>query len=173
MVRKRVLTGGPCSGKTSLIVEFEKLGYKIIHEVAREVIGERINNKVTSQEIRERQREMLRRQIILEDLTDLEEEIVFLDRGIIDGFAYSKYFLGNLPYDISNLKISGRYEKVFSLNSLPFIHDGLRIEKDDDEARKIHSYILREYKSQGYEVTEVPSMSLHERVKLILQRIGE
>jgi predicted ATPase len=40
-----VITGAPCSGKTSVIRELEKRGYRVVHEVARAYIeGKRAEN---------------------------------------------------------------------------------------------------------------------------------
>lgn len=39
-LKKIVLTGGPCCGKTTLIEELNKRGYPVLHETAREVLNE-------------------------------------------------------------------------------------------------------------------------------------
>jgi predicted ATPase len=37
-----VITGAPSSGKTSVICDLEKLGYRVVHEVARAYLDEQL-----------------------------------------------------------------------------------------------------------------------------------
>ena len=39
-MRKMVLTGGACSGKTTLVNELKRRGYNVLEEVARQVLEE-------------------------------------------------------------------------------------------------------------------------------------
>ena len=43
-----VITGPPCSGKTTLIDKLEALGYPVVHEVARWVIEGNIKDDMTA-----------------------------------------------------------------------------------------------------------------------------
>lgn len=47
-----IITGGPSSGKTSLIKKIESLGFKIIHETARAIIEYELKRGKTLNEIR-------------------------------------------------------------------------------------------------------------------------
>ena len=41
MIKRIVITGGPSSGKTSIIDKLQSLGHKCLEEVSREIIKER------------------------------------------------------------------------------------------------------------------------------------
>lgn len=161
---KIVLAGGPCSGKSSVIEELFRRGHCVVREAAREVLEVR-GERIVSADL---QREISRKQVELE--RDLDEGLVFLDRGLVDVVAYSNYALGELPDDLKGLQFRGRYSKVFLLDRLPFQDDGLRVESGEEVAREIHEEIARAYENFGYEIERVPVMPIGERADYILKR---
>ena len=80
---KVVLTGGPCCGKTSLINEFEKRGYNVMHEKAREIIEESETINL----------DYLHREIVIRQGREENgiEGLVFLDRGLVDVVGYCNF----------------------------------------------------------------------------------
>ncbi len=98
-----VLTGGPCSGKTTLINALEKLNYSCLHEAALMVIKQ-LNNEmgVAEQEAWRKTHPLLfqqridQMQISLEKLSYDPSSLFILDRSRIDTLAYIEYSHENL-----------------------------------------------------------------------------
>ncbi|MDH3353268.1 MAG: ATP-binding protein [Nanoarchaeota archaeon] len=157
--RKIVLIGGPSSGKSTLIGELGKRGYNVMNEVAREVIGERAHIEATPDEITTRQGLIYVRQVEAEKCAGL----IFLDRGVLDIVAYSNHLLGYTPFEV----VDPKYDRICSLERLPFVDDGLRVESGDEEAQMIHEKILDVYREYNYSLLSIPvikSGSLEESV---------
>ncbi len=173
-MKKFVLAGGPCSGKTTIIDELEKKGFDVIKEVAREVLERRKHFEVTKEEVLTRQKLIAKKQIEQEEVFEKNPpllDILFSDRCAIDGLAYLKHSLKHIPKEIMDLIESRKYTKIFFLERLPFQNDGLRIEKDEQEAKKIHNKLLSFYKLSGHEIIQVPIMPINERVSFILKNL--
>jgi predicted ATPase len=157
MTQKYVLAGGPCCGKTTLLSELERRGYLVLSEVAREILEERADNHPDHNEHRIRQELIFRSQV--EKEKELSGRLAFLDRGVFDNFAYQEHLLGEtISHYLDIARNHPRYDEVFVLDLLPFEHDGLRIEKDGTEAKKLHDLIIDSYKSFGYSPIFVPAM---------------
>ena len=172
-LRKVVLTGGPSSGKSTLIKELERRGHKILHEVARSVLEERRDIATTKDEWLVRQDLIYKRQLAEEEKAS---GLVFLDRGTIDIVAYSKHILGYVPLEVEK----NNYFAVFPLERLPFVKDGLRAENGDEEAQRIHEKILETYSEFGYTLTFIPAFnektieeSVSKRADYLLSRLRE
>jgi len=149
-IKKIVLTGGPSSGKTSVIKELKRRGFRVLSESGRTILGVMGSPKS--------KKEMVKVQLLIcclqKILESYCEKKTFLDRSLIDIFAYSKHFFGSLPKCMSLPNY--RYDKVFVLDRLPFVADGLRIESCDGEAKKMHNLVLAEYELHGYRPIVVP-----------------
>ncbi len=173
LMKKIVLTGGPCSGKTTTIQKLNKLGFLVINEIATEVILERQNIPLSKEEFLKRQDLIFERQLFKEkEYQKGNNSILFLDRGLIDGLAYTIFYAGEeaiKKYDFDFNK--KRYDLIFSLEQLPFAKEGFRIEDSEEEARRIHRDILNLYEKYGYELIFVPKMTVEERVGFILDKV--
>jgi len=89
--RWTVITGAPCSGKTTVIRRLEQMGYRVVHEVARSIIDLEMARGLTLEQIRSDpdrfERGILERKLAIE--SDLpEDEEIFFDRGMPDSIAY-------------------------------------------------------------------------------------
>ena len=88
-----VITGAPSSGKTSVICELERLGYRVVHEVARAFIDEELKKGKTIEQIKADElafeRHILYKKIKIEESLP-KKEIIFLDRASPDSIAYFK-----------------------------------------------------------------------------------
>lgn len=167
IMKKVVITGGPCSGKTTVINILNEKGYYVIGEIARKVLLERKNNLLNKDEFAIRQTIMAERQIAKEKgLETRKEKLVIFDRSLIDILAYCRYFDINHPKIINNINLSKNYDFVFILDPLPFEKDEVRIENEED-ALTIHNLLYDIYKNLGYNIIQVPVMNIEKRINFM------
>lgn len=172
-----VLTGGPTNGKSTLLKKLKDFGHLVLEETAREVLEERRNFVVNDAERLIREQEIFRRQIKREAEAIIKnKDRHFLDRSLIDVIAYSDYHLGYIPDEFKSIDLKNRYNNVFFLERLPFIPDGTRIEKDDNEAERIHRKLIDTYCEMGYNLISVPVFpvdKINDRIDFILSYINK
>ena len=168
-----VITGGPSSGKSTVIRLLKDQGYTTTQEVARHYIDLQRMNGRSVDEIRANQRQfqhkILNMQIDMERRLDPQEQ-VFLDRGLPDELAYYQYF--NIEPDgklLDYLK-TATYKKVFILELLSLDKDYARTE-DVDAQIALHQLIIDTYKSRNDEIVMVPVLPPKERVAFILKNL--
>lgn len=168
-----VITGGPCSGKTTVVTILKNRGYLTSIEEARHYIDLKQANGKGVEEVRLHQtafqRHVLHMQIALENSLPTGD-LVFLDRAIPDARAYYRYL--NLPEDqklASELEAVG-YKKVFILDPLPLVNDYAR--REDAAAQKmIHHRIVEVYRELPFPIVHVPVLPPEERADLILANL--
>ncbi len=90
LLMKIVITGGPCSGKTTTIKHLEEEGHKVLHEVPRQIlIDYQKNRKRHPKDFHKFQYEILIR--TLERNKQIKKgELTFLDIDIPESIAYFK-----------------------------------------------------------------------------------
>ncbi len=168
-----VITGGPSTGKTTVINLLTERGYKTTIEHARHYIDTMKEEGRTVEEIRANKRKF---QLGVLDMQIEQEaelspsETVFLDRAIPDAMAYYRFL--KLEYDkiLLDAMKEVAYKKIFILDRLPFVNDYARTE--DEQAQKlIHQLIIEVYQSLGFPVVFVPVISPDERVEFILKNL--
>jgi len=167
-----VITGAPCSGKTAVIRELEKLGYPVVHEVARAYINKRLKTGETIDRIKADilsfERHILNKKIEIEQSL-FKKETVFLDRAVPDSIGY--YILEGLdPDDPIQKSRLWRYKKIFFFDRICFEKDPVRSE-DDKIASRIDGLLKESYRMLGYEIIFVPLMTVNERVSFILKHV--
>jgi predicted ATPase len=161
--KRYVITGGPCSGKTTLINELEKVGYNVSHEVAREILIKKPGIKLECLEEEiwniQRQRE-----------EQYQGKTTFFDRSLLDVIAYSIIFLKNIPDYTREINLQNRYKKIFVLDRLSFKKDDIRYETVE-QAEEIHKKIIEIYSNFGYKIENVPVMPTEKRINYLLDKI--
>jgi len=177
MQKKIVITGGPGTGKSTVIVELEKQNYNCMHEISREVTLMARKNGIEQLFLKD---PMLFSKMLLEgrvqQFKKAEKEnsnIVFFDRGIPDVFAYMNYLGVEYPsifVDKSN--DNTYYNTVFIMPPWKdiYITDNERYESFE-QSLAIYNHLKIAYKSLGYKIIEVPFGSVKERAKFILKNI--
>lgn len=158
-------------GKSAVIALLASKGHCVVSETARRVIEE---ERVKKSDILPWGNVKKFQEVVAQRQLDQESEIeggeAFLDRGIIDGYAYC--IQGNVPppkiiFDHGK----NRYHKVFLLERLPHYEtDGARKEKREFQV-VIHKLIERVYREFGYTIIYVPILSIEERVAFILDAV--
>jgi predicted ATPase len=167
-----VITGAPSSGKTTLINQLAQQGYSIAHEVARDYIQGLLTNHYTLEDLK-RKNSQLQRDILAVALKRERrlktQQLIFFDRGTVDSLGYFNYYqleAQHIKHGCERL----RYKKIFYCHQLPVVDDHIRVE-DTNTAIKIGRSIYRAYVNQGYQMIDLPAVSVEQRVKLILSQI--
>lgn len=167
-----VITGAPCSGKTTVIRELEKRGYRVVQEIARAHIDKALMKGKTIQEIKADIKAF--EQHILDKKVEIEaslpkNETIFLDRAIPDSIAY--FTLEGLDPEgpIEKSRIT-RYQKIFFFEKLAFQKDAVRSE-DEKIAAELDRLLQKSYQMLGYEIIHVPLAPVGDRVEFVLKNV--
>ena len=168
-----VITGGPSSGKSTVIRALKDMGYKTTIELARHYIDLQRMNGRSTEEIRANQRQfqhkVLNLQIDLERRLDPKEQI-FFDRALPDEVAYYEYFKLEPDEKLVEYLKTASYKKIFVMDLLPLDSDYARTE--DREAQiDLHNRIIDVYKKRGEPIVFVPVLPVKERVQFVLEHL--
>jgi predicted ATPase len=167
-----VITGAPCSGKTSVVSRLATMGFRVVPEAARAYIEEMISSgkslEQTKADIQLFEWSILQRKIKIESNLP-SNETIFLDRAIPDSIAYYKAagLSASEPLEKSRFI---RYRAVFHFERLRFHKDQVRNE-DANMAETLDEMLRQSYKMLGYEAIEVPVMQVEKRADFILRRM--
>lgn len=169
-----VITGGPCSGKTTLIDLLADKGFQTVPETARLYMENEIAKGRRIEDIRENV-EVLERSLIEIQLrfehAIRTTDIAFLDRGLPDGLTYCR-IAGMNPNEILSECFYHRYASIFMLECLPIEQDEIRIE-DEATAEFLKEWLVRDYSALGYSVVRVPVLPPDDRLEFVLEKIDE
>ncbi|XLS30495.1 AAA family ATPase [Flavobacteriaceae bacterium M23B6Z8] len=174
-MRRIVITGGPGTGKTSLITALESRGYTCMPEISRQVTLEARAQGIDQLFLKD---PMLFSRKLLEGrkkqflhAAELATSPVFLDRGLPDVLAYMNYIGDKYPEEFNAACRSHRYDKVFILPPWKEIYtsDNERYESFE-QAKLIHQALQSTYIGFNYKLTEVPTGNLEMRIDFIIDR---
>ena len=172
-----MITGGPGTGKTTLIKKLEKKGYTCLHEVSREVIKkaqqEGIEQLFLTNPLLFSQRLLDGRLHQFEEVKSYQENHLFYDRGLPDVTAYMDYASQTYPEYFTKACSENRYDMVFLLPPWKKIYkqDNERYESFT-EAEKIHDALLKGYENYNYDVQLVPVGTVEKRITFILENLN-
>jgi len=176
MPKKYVLTGGPGTGKSALLLELERRGEYVVREAAIDVIFLSQAKGIMEpwRDIDAFQDEIVRLQLHRERNLPSDLGRVFLDRGIPDGLAYFK--LKNVPPTTFVFGRSGvlDYESsAFFLEPLGIYNQTKTRRESQSEAEELGNLLIKVYEHIGFDIVKIPPLSVEERANLILSRINQ
>ena len=179
-----MITGGPSTGKTSVIEALEKRGYYCVHELIRSLtaaVKETDNFKdLTANPILSVKDSLAFNTKLLEgriaqykSVKETDCNIVFFDRGIPDVHAYMNCF--GQPYD-QTFELpaqSFRYDLVLLMPPWREIYatDAERFESYE-ASEGIFTALENTYRDFGYDTILVPKASVMERTDFILDVVN-
>lgn len=176
MQQKIVITGGPGTGKSTVIEELIQLQYTCMPEISRKITLDARRKGIEQLFLK---KPLLFSQLLLDGREDQfyqaekkNKEIVFFDRGIPDVHGYMNYLGVNYPQNYIEKSMKLRYSSVFMMPPWQkiYITDNERYESFE-QALAIHNHLKRTYLELDYEIIEVPTGTVQKRVNFILNTI--
>ena len=172
-----VVTGGPGSGKSTLIDALQRLGYVRSIEAGRAVIQQQMAIGGSALPWRDRAafaELMLSWEIRSHETLKGGQGPVFFDRGVPDVIGYLE--LIGMPVPPLMLRAAELYRynpRVFVAPPWPeiFRNDEER-RQDFDEAVRTYEVMRRVYRRHDYDLVDLPCCTLDERVRFVLGQIG-
>jgi predicted ATPase len=173
-----VITGGPGTGKTTLINQLIQEGHLCYPEISREITEDARKNGVDQLFLNN---SLLFSELLLEGRKKQHENaisekapIIFLDRGLPDVLAYMHYIGDSYPSSFNNICKELRYSKVFLLPPWEEIYssDEYRYE-NFEQAKLIFNHLKETYENFGYSLIDVPKDSINNRILFILDEISK
>ncbi|MFI8380180.1 AAA family ATPase [Leeuwenhoekiella sp. NPDC079379] len=177
MTKRIVLIGGPSTGKTTLINALKAKGHICFDEVSREVTKaaqeKGIDQLFLTQPLLFSELLLERRIKQYKEASQLDQEFVFIDRGIPDVAAYMDFIGQDYPDNFKEACTSYKYDHIFILPPWRDIHitDQERYESFE-EALKIQEELVKTYTHYGYTPIEVPKTDVEKRVAFILENLN-
>jgi predicted ATPase len=176
MQTKIVITGGPGTGKSTLIKELANRNFICMPEISREITQ---NARQNGTEQLFLTKPLLFSELLLEGRVNqyIEAEkknsaMVFFDRGIPDVHAYMNYVGIDYPKTYINTSNFYRYNYVFLMAPWEeiYITDNERYE-NFEQALAIHNHLEKTYIALNYSIIAVPTGTIEERTDFILNTI--
>ena len=174
--KRIVISGGPGSGKTSLISHLEKEGHVCMPEISRDIIiaaqKEGIEQLFLENPILFSQKLLEGRLQQFIEVAGLNDPFVFYDRGMPDVTAYMDYIEAHYPVNFSEICLINRYDVIFLLPPWEAIYeqDNERYESFE-QAEKVYHYLLKGYQKYNYSVIEVPVGTVEKRIDYMLEKL--
>lgn len=171
-----VITGGPSVGKTTLINELARLGYRTVPEAARVLIDSSLESGVSIEDLRKDEEQFQRAVTYLKEKAEANQkpgQVTFFDRGMHDTLAYMQLHGFEISDDIRQMMRPSSYRAVFLLDPLPiFEKDYARVETREFTV-KLNALLYDVYKSYDMQPIRIPASSIGQRLNLVLKYIGE
>lgn len=171
-----IFTGGPGTGKTTLIETLRSRGYSCVGEAARKILQQQMkfDGDAVNWKNRIKYRELMLSWSV-DGFESVEERIrpVFFDRGIPELIGYSAMIKADVPEYLQ------RAVDLFRYNPMVFIAPPWKeIYRNDTErkqsfAEAIDGYLaaIACYEKCGYSLVEIPKVPPAERADFVLARV--
>ncbi len=172
---RTIITGGPGAGKTTLLMALQARGYTIVGDSARTIIqGRRSRGLSPRPGADEFARDILRMDIENFGRHDASPGHVFFDRSVLDALCWVNQLSPLTESDLNMWLSTYQYgSRVFVLPPWRAIYT------NDDErhqtfehAESVHSVTQEWYRRCGYQLIEVPTVSVEERCRYVLETLA-
>jgi len=175
--RLHVLTGGPGSGKTTLIEALAAAGVATSPEVGRAVIREQLASGGDA--LPWANQKAFADLMVVRDIAAREDALAtgvttVLDRGVPDVTGFLRVSGLPVPSHIDEAARICRYNsRVFIAPFWPEIFTGDAERKQPPEvAEATFAVMVETYRDYGYDLIELPRATIAERVAFVRERIG-
>jgi predicted ATPase len=173
-----VLTGGPGSGKSTLIEALVRAGHAGTAEAGRGIIRDQVaiggpalpwRDPASYAEL------MLCWEMRSHHMARDLPGPVFLDRGVPDVIGYLRLTGLPVPAHMEKAAETFRYNRrVFIAPPWPEIfHQDEERRQTPEEAERTYEAMVSTYSGCGYELVEVPRLAVEERVRFVVENMAE
>ncbi|MCB8820001.1 AAA family ATPase [Microvirga rosea] len=172
-----VLTGGPGSGKTTLVAALRMAGFGQSAEAGRSIIQDQVliggaalpwKDPCAYAEL------MLSWEMRSYREAQALPGLVFFDRGIPDIIGYLRLIGRSVPEHLSRAAAIFRYNRrVFIAPPWPEIFSQDEERKQSlVEAEETYRSMITTYAACGYELVEIPRLPVEERVSFVVEKVA-
>ncbi len=177
MQQKIVITGGPGTGKSTIVEALIKRDFVCMPEISRQITIEAKKNGIDQLFLK---KPLLFSQLILDarenqfiKATEQNAKLIFFDRGIPDVHGYMNYLGVDYPDNYIKMSKKYRYQHVFMLPPWEeiYLEDEERYESFEQSVA-IHNHLKKTYRELNYAITEVPLGTVEKRIHFILNSIN-
>jgi predicted ATPase len=180
-----LFSGGPHSGKSTIVQSFKKLGYPVAEEAAIQVIND-LNEtigvdqqiKFRDENIDEFQRLIYKKQVAYEkaahqDAFDKKLSFMVCDRGIYDGLTYYKLFNKEPDTQFFNEISQHRYDFVFVCEVLKDFNqrDGTGRFEDYETSKQLSEFTFDAYRPYSDNLLWLPDIGLENRANAVFNAV--
>jgi predicted ATPase len=171
-----VITGGPGSGKSSLIAGLAALGLDTMPEAGRAIIQDQL--AIGGQALPWSDRRAFAELMLSWEMRSYRTALtltgpVIFDRGVPDVLGYMRLSGLSVPSHVTKaVEIFRYHQRVFIAPPWPeiFAADAER-KQSFEEARATHEAMTETYSALGYNLVPLPLVSVPERVQFVLTAI--
>ena len=173
--KKVVITGGPGTGKTSVIEELTNRGYKCFDEGSRDII---LNLSLKGKTFKsdpltfsDSLYTLRNKHYSDSQKKEYNRKTVFFDRGIHDILAYLRYINKNNKY-WEGIILNYQYDTVFVFPPWKAIYTTDNVRQEDfKESKEVNTQIIKLYKESNSNIIKIPKMTIEERVNFIINHL--
>jgi len=171
-----IITGGPGSGKTSLIEAFKKSGFTTFKELAGEMIQDGATPPIRSDDEGKNKdffQKILSGRIELHQSAPTDS-ISFYDRGLPDSLSFFKFRKINPPEILLEAISVYRYNSgvfVIPPRKEIFSRDSIR-QESFEQSVELYEFTREAYTDSGYNLIELEEISIGLRVEEITRAIS-
>ncbi|WP_246267566.1 AAA family ATPase [Nonomuraea typhae] len=171
-----VLTGGPGSGKSTLIDRLEAAGYAGSEEAGRAII--RDQSAIGGRALPWADKDLFAELMLAWELRSHRaapagDGPVFFDRGVVDVIGYLRLEGRPVPPHVHEAALRFRYHRrVFAAPPWPEIYrNDAERKQSPEEAERTYAAVTGAYADYGYELVTLPKASLEDRLAFLLGNI--
>jgi predicted ATPase len=169
-----VITGGPSSGKTTLINGLKERGYTVSPEAARQIIDESLATGISVADLRADEKQFQEAVAKLKHLQESslnKNDTIFFDRGMYDTLAYMNYYKFKIDDWLAELIRDSTYKLVLMLEPLGHYEADYARTEDEQFSKSISALLYKAYASAGIKIIKVPPLAVKARINFIIDQL--